>query len=207
MSNDYALQQAREEEYRRKRTLMADSYNDACSDHVRDIASMMKPLGEEEAKAHRAKYNLRPPSQPYQDEQDAEQTRILREELDRQLAKAGLPIPPTYTPPADNGNRARRTDAKVSDPVNKGIDALLKERRARYGDYTEIASMVQTMKEVIRHGSSWQKMDADMRESLDMVIHKIGRIANSNPEYADSWVDIAGYARLVADRLEGEAAA
>jgi hypothetical protein len=35
-----------------------------------------------------------------------------------------------------------------------------------------------------------------------MVVHKIGRILNGDPHYADSWVDIAGYAKLVADRLE-----
>ena len=42
-----------------------------------------------------------------------------------------------------------------------------------------------------------------MREALFMIAHKIGRIVNGDPWYADSWVDIAGYAKLVADRLEG----
>jgi hypothetical protein len=37
-----------------------------------------------------------------------------------------------------------------------------------------------------------------------MIAHKIGRIVNGDPRYADSWVDIAGYAKLVADRLEGD---
>ena len=35
-----------------------------------------------------------------------------------------------------------------------------------------------------------------------MICHKIGRIVNGDPDYADSWIDIAGYAKLVADRLE-----
>lgn len=35
-----------------------------------------------------------------------------------------------------------------------------------------------------------------------MIAHKIGRILNGDPNYADSWIDIAGYAKLVADRLE-----
>ena len=26
---------------------------------------------------------------------------------------------------------------------------------------------------------------------------------NGDPNYADSWIDIAGYAKLVSDRLEG----
>ena len=30
-----------------------------------------------------------------------------------------------------------------------------------------------------------------------------GRIVNGDQHYADSWIDIAGYAKLVADRLEG----
>ena len=36
-----------------------------------------------------------------------------------------------------------------------------------------------------------------------MIAHKIGRILNGDPNYADSWVDIAGYAQLVANELEG----
>lgn len=38
-----------------------------------------------------------------------------------------------------------------------------------------------------------------------MIFHKIARILNGDPNYADSWVDIAGYAKLVADELEGNA--
>lgn len=44
---------------------------------------------------------------------------------------------------------------------------------------------------------------ADAVEALEMIAHKIGRILNGDPGYADSWVDIAGYAQLVADRLNG----
>ena len=49
----------------------------------------------------------------------------------------------------------------------------------------------------------WDRLSADQRESLEMVQHKVARILNGDPNYADSWVDIAGYAKLVADRLEG----
>jgi hypothetical protein len=37
-----------------------------------------------------------------------------------------------------------------------------------------------------------------------MVAHKIARIINGDPNYSDSWVDVAGYAKLVADRLDGK---
>jgi hypothetical protein len=36
-----------------------------------------------------------------------------------------------------------------------------------------------------------------------MIAHKIGRIVNGDPDHVDSWVDIAGYAQLVADELQG----
>lgn len=48
-----------------------------------------------------------------------------------------------------------------------------------------------------------KRLASDQQEALDMIAHKIGRIVNGDPDYADSWVDIAGYAKLVADRLEG----
>jgi hypothetical protein len=47
----------------------------------------------------------------------------------------------------------------------------------------------------------YTKLSADQRESLDMIQHKIGRILCGDPDYADSWHDIAGYAMLVEQRL------
>ena len=38
-----------------------------------------------------------------------------------------------------------------------------------------------------------------------MIVHKLARIVNGNPDKVDSWVDIAGYATLVAERLQGNA--
>lgn len=35
-----------------------------------------------------------------------------------------------------------------------------------------------------------------------MIAHKIGRILNGDPNYRDSWDDIAGYAKLAADRCK-----
>jgi len=37
-----------------------------------------------------------------------------------------------------------------------------------------------------------------------MVVHKISRILNGNPNNIDSWHDIVGYASLVEKRLNGE---
>jgi len=37
-----------------------------------------------------------------------------------------------------------------------------------------------------------------------MIFSKIARILNGDPNHLDSWTDIAGYATLVADRLQGK---
>lgn len=67
--------------------------------------------------------------------------------------------------------------------------------------------MTQTIKDTIKvhMGDRWNTLAADQKEALEMIAHKLGRIANGDPDYADSWVDIAGYSKLVADRLEGVA--
>ena len=90
---------------------------------------------------------------------------------------------------------------QVSVPATDTIDAVLTERGPRYGNFEDHARITQAIKHEIRQGDSYTKMEDDMVEALDMIAHKIGRIVNGDPRYADSWVDIAGYAKLVADRL------
>ena len=85
------------------------------------------------------------------------------------------------------------------------IDKTLEERGSRYGTFTQHARITQELKQVMQNTRNWEtKLDHDQKESLEMIVHKIGRILNGDPDYADSWVDIAGYAQLVAKRLEGE---
>lgn len=82
------------------------------------------------------------------------------------------------------------------------IDKILEERGSRYGDFASHAIITQNIKAAMRHSLNWAKLPNDMKESLEMVAHKIGRILNGDPAYADSWIDIVGYAQLVVDRLE-----
>ncbi|CAB4124724.1 hypothetical protein UFOVP61_31 [uncultured Caudovirales phage] len=88
---------------------------------------------------------------------------------------------------------------------NTDITAILTERGSRYGKFTGHAEVTQTFKSIFkaRMGAKWDSLADDQREALDMIAHKLGRIVNGDPNYADSWVDIAGYAQLVADRLQG----
>lgn len=85
------------------------------------------------------------------------------------------------------------------------IDKTLAERGSRYGAFVGHAKVTQMLKAVIQDALTerGKVLLDDQQEALDMICHKIGRIVNGDPDYADSWVDIAGYAKLVADRLEG----
>ena len=47
-------------------------------------------------------------------------------------------------------------------------------------------------------------MNATQREGLKAILQKIARILNGDPNYADNWHDIQGYARLVEERLPKE---
>jgi hypothetical protein len=85
------------------------------------------------------------------------------------------------------------------------VDAILDERGKRYGTFSGHAEIAQRLKAILRvyEAERGCDLDADQRESLEMICHKIARIINGDPDYVDSWVDIAGYAQLIADRLEG----
>jgi len=85
------------------------------------------------------------------------------------------------------------------------LAATLEERGSRYGKFTGHAEVTMDIKRIVRYHLDQKSkvLDDDMMESLDMIAHKIGRIVNGDPEYADSWIDIAGYAKLVSDRLTG----
>ena len=62
--------------------------------------------------------------------------------------------------------------------------------------------MAQNLKWEMHQCKNWKQMQAFQREALEMIQHKIARIINGDPNYADSWVDIAGYAQLVVNELE-----
>jgi hypothetical protein len=85
------------------------------------------------------------------------------------------------------------------------VDATLDARAVDYGKFIEGAEVMQMLKRVVQNAlnNRDKTLAHDQAESLDMIIHKIGRIINGNPDVVDHWLDIAGYAKLVADRLEG----
>ena len=85
--------------------------------------------------------------------------------------------------------------------MTQDIDATLKERGNRYGEFPDHAHITQGIKRAMVDSKNWDELPDDMKEALEMVAHKIGRILNGDPNYHDSWHDGIGYLKLVADRL------
>lgn len=83
----------------------------------------------------------------------------------------------------------------------KAIEQTLSEPGSRYGEYAEHARITQAIKAAMADSPNWQSLAPDQRETLEMIAHKAGRILNGDPDYHDSWHDIVGYTKLVADRL------
>lgn len=86
-------------------------------------------------------------------------------------------------------------------PKIDSTDQLINERAKTHGDYMVQSQITQDLKTIIRFSPNYDKMSAAQREALDMFSHKIGRILAGDPNEKDHWDDIAGYARLVADRV------
>ena len=99
------------------------------------------------------------------------------------------------------------------------LEAILSERGKRYGVFRDHAAISQALKDAMRGRAGYSvnetelckslseafdlRLAPDQVEALDMIQHKIASILNGDPDYADSWDDIAGYAKLVSDRLKG----
>jgi len=81
---------------------------------------------------------------------------------------------------------------------------VLLERHATHGNYSDQARVCQHLKTIVltnngQHGNSLSPVQLD---ALEMICVKISRILSGDPNHKDSWVDIAGYATLAADRCE-----
>lgn len=90
-------------------------------------------------------------------------------------------------------NRIKKTNPSISD--------ILAERGNRYGDFTEHARITQNIKRAMVDSPNWEGLPDAMKESLEMIAHKIGRILNGDPTYKDSWTDIIGYTKLIEQEL------
>lgn len=82
------------------------------------------------------------------------------------------------------------------------IEDTLAERESTYGDFSKHAEITQNIKRAMVNSPNWEDLPDSMKESLEMVAHKIGRILNGDPTFHDSWHDIIGYVKLIEKTLE-----
>jgi len=98
------------------------------------------------------------------------------------------------------------TESEETQP--KGIDATLAERGANYGKFTNHAKLSQTLqvafKQHVRMYGQPEKYTDSMNEAIQLIFHKLARIANGDPTYVDSWTDISGYSTLIVKELNGD---
>jgi len=98
-------------------------------------------------------------------------------------------------------------DEIAMEPDETDVDQVLDSRAKDYGKFIEGAEIMQMLKRLVHNyiEDRGTPLAFDQREAIDMIIHKLGRIINGNPDKVDHWVDVAGYSTLVADRLRGNA--
>lgn len=102
-------------------------------------------------------------------------------------------------------NQAVAALAKCNDGPTDVTTAILTDRGQKYGAYIEQAQTAQRLKRILADvvATRVTPIRSDAAESMQMICTKLSRLVHGDPEHLDSWDDIAGYARLVADRLRG----
>ena len=75
------------------------------------------------------------------------------------------------------------------------IEETLSDREKTYGDFANYCEILDCLKKSVKPYS--QELNYVHTGGLDMILSKIARILNGDPDHIDSWHDIAGYATLV----------
>ena len=88
----------------------------------------------------------------------------------------------------------------------KDINDTLDAREEEYGDYRELAWLLEGIMDTYSCSKNFLRMEPYQRVALYMDAMKTVRILNGNFDNIDSWHDKAGYAELVVKELRKEQA-
>lgn len=78
---------------------------------------------------------------------------------------------------------------------------LLEDRAKTHGSFEDVATTAQHLKRLFSSYFNVKVMPNTQREALAMIATKLARILNGDSNDPDHWIDIAGYATLVANEL------
>jgi hypothetical protein len=82
------------------------------------------------------------------------------------------------------------------------VEKTLQERGERYGDFTDHATIAQTLQDVMRDVPGWRRLSPVQKQAMTVIADKQARILSGDPNYRDNWHDIQGYAKLAEDRCQ-----
>lgn len=83
------------------------------------------------------------------------------------------------------------------------IRETLNQRGANYGLFTDNACISVELMGVIEAQKGWRNFEPDQKVATWIIIQKLARALSGNAQYDDNWRDIAGYAQLIVDRING----
>lgn len=97
----------------------------------------------------------------------------------------------------------------AGEQTDASTEEILAQRGNRYGSFKDHSTISSTLRgNMLQHYAKTHPegpaLDPYIVESIIMICHKLGRIANGDPHYDDNWKDIAGYSQLVVDILHGK---
>lgn len=83
------------------------------------------------------------------------------------------------------------------------IAETLQQRGSKYGRFDDQGRIEQAIKRAMHDSPNWTTLPDDSKSAIEMIATKLSRILKGDPEYDDNWRDIAGYAQLIVDRING----
>lgn len=84
------------------------------------------------------------------------------------------------------------------------INETLAERGSKYGEFRDNACVTQVVINILGAMPGWRAMTNMQREATHMIVHKLSRAVCGDPSHVDNFVDIAGYAQLVAKEMQND---
>src|SRR3974390_2153318 len=90
----------------------------------------------------------------------------------------------------------------MTDAAN--VAKTLSERERTHGNFAKYSEISLRLCDVMWCASNYRKLTVFQREALAMIQAKIARILEGDPNHADHWHDVAGYAMLAEREMRYE---
>ena len=125
------------------------------------------------------------------------------EETQMELDLADFPMIKEHIPTEEINKLLHKTTCGAG--RKPSVDELVDERALTYGKFQNLAEVSQRFKDSLHYFLITRNkyLAPDQQEAMELIFHKFARIINGDPDYVDNWKDVAGYATLISDRLEG----